>query len=379
MSKTPSRIHSSFDAAEIGSIGKEIAAIFAGDFGLDDCAELAKIGIGIDKRSIAALMQANGYAMDNSTIQQSLTTASIAVPVQFLQNWLPGFVKIITAARKIDDIVGMSTVGSWEDEEIVQPILENTGSALPYGDITNAPMANWNVNFNTRTVVRFELGMRVGVLEEARAARIRVNSGESKRESAGVALEQQRNAVGFYGYNSGNNNTYGFLNDPSLPAYVQVAAGVGGRNWSQKTFLEICADLRTAIVTLRTQSDDTIDPEKLPITLAVATAAVDYLSTVSDFGISVRDWLKQTYPNVRVVSAPQLNNANASDNVFYMFADRVDDLSTDDGKTFIQIVPAKFQVLGVQKLAKGYEEDYSNATAGIMTKRPYAVVRFYNI
>jgi len=54
-------------------------------------------------------------------------------------------------------------------------------------------------------------------------------------------------------------------------------------------------------------------------------------------------------------------------------------MSTDGGKTFIQPVPAKFQVLGVQQLTKGYEEDYTNATAGIMVKRPWAVTRWYNV
>jgi hypothetical protein len=61
--------------------------------------------------------------------------------------------------------------------------------------------------------------------------------------------------------------------------------------------------------------------------------------------------------------------------VFYLFADRVMDDSTDDGRTFLQVVPAKFMVLGVSQLTKAYEEDYSNATAGVMCKRPYAVVR----
>lgn len=372
-----SEIHSSFDGREYGEDMKAIAAIFGSGFDINDCLNLKNIGIDLNKKILVQMMQSHAIAMDS--IQQPLTTPSIPNVVQFLQNWLPGMVKIITAARKIDELIGMQTTGSWEDEEIVQPLLENTATAVPYGDTTNVPLANWNLNFNTRTVVRFESGMRVGNLEEARASRVRVNSGETKRESAALSLEIQRNAVGFYGYNSGNNNTYGFLNDTSLPAYVEVATGVGGFHWSQKTFLEICADIRTAIVQLRTQSQDTIDPETVNITLALPTNAVDYLSTTSDFGISVRDWLKTTYPRIRVVSAPQLNAANASDGVFYLFADAVTDLSTDDGRTFIQVVPAKFQVLGVQKLAKGYEEDYSNATAGVMTKRPYGVVRYYNI
>ena len=104
-----------------------------------------------------------------------------------------------------------------------------------------------------------------------------------------------------------------------------LANGVSGQpQWSTKTFLEICKDIRTAIVALRTQSQDTIDPEKLDLTLAIATSSVDWLSTTSDFGISVRDWLKEAYPRIRVVSAPQLNAAYSSDNVFYLYADKID-------------------------------------------------------
>jgi hypothetical protein len=300
--------------------------------------------------------------------------------VQFLQNWLPGFVFVVTAARKIDDIIGLMITGAWEDEQIVQGILERVGSGQTYGDYTNVPLASWNTNFNYRTVVRFEEGLKVGVLESARAARQLVDDAGMKREAAALNLEINRNAVGFFGFNSGDNNTYGYLNDPGLGAYVVVATGASTfTTWSTKTFLEICKDIRTAIVALRTQSQDTIDPEKVDLTLAIATDAVDWLSTTSDFGISVRDWLREAYPRIRVVSAPQLNNAYTSDNVFVLHADVINDMSTDGGRVWIQPVPTKFQVLGVQQLAKAYEEDYSNATAGAMCKRPYAVVRYFGI
>ena len=78
-------------------------------------------------------------------------------------------------------------------------------------------------------------------------------------------------------------------------------------------------------------------------------------------------------------SAPQLNTANGGVGVFYLYAENVADNSTDDGRTFAQIVPAKFQIVGVAKKTKSYEEDYSNATAGVMCKRPYAVVRYSGI
>lgn len=314
-----------------------------------------------------------GVGMDD--LQATITTASITTPVQYLQAFLPGLVKVLTAARKIDEIVGITTVGSFEDEEIVQGILENTGGASVYGDYTAIPLASWNYNFERRTIVRFEQGMRVANLEERRAAKINVSSADAKRESAALSLEIRRNAVGFNGYNGGNNRTYGFLNDPNLPAYVTVATGVGGVTWALKTFLEITADIRSALQALRTQSQDTIDPKTTPVTMAVATAVVDMLSKTSDFGISVTDWLNKAYPNVRVVSAPQLNAANGGANVFYLFAEQISDTSTDDGRVFLQASPSKFMLLGVAKQAKGYEEDYANATAGVFVKRPWAIVR----
>lgn len=317
---------------------------------------------------------AAGLGMDST--QPSVTPANMPSIVQFLQNFLPGQVYVMTAARKIDELIGISTIGSWEDEQIVQEVLENIGLGVPYGDLNNTPFASWNLTFVPRTVVRFEMGMRVGVLEEARSGRVNVSSSNAKRQSCGLALEIVRNLVGFNGYNSGNDNTYGFLNDPGLPAYVNVANGASASPlWSRKTFLEITADIRTAIVAVRNNSKGVIDPARTQITLALATNAIDYLTVTSDFGISVWDWLKQTYPNIRVQDAIQLNTANGGVGVFYLYADQVSDLSTDDGRVWIQVVPTKFMVLGVAKLTKGYEEDYANATAGAMCKRPWAVYR----
>ena len=340
------------------------------------------MGFGFANQSVMRDM-AVSYAAD--AVQAPLTTPTIPGLVQFLQNWLPGQVHVMTAARKIDDLIGISTIGNWDDEQIVQEELENVGYAQPYQDDTNVVLADWSLNFVNRTVIRFELGMMVGMLEEARAARVRVNSSEAKRQSAGLNLEITRNLVGFNGYNSGNGNTYGFLNDPGLLAYTTVAAtGTGSSTyWSQKTFLEIQNDLLVAFNSLITQSQAQIDPETLETTLAMATNAYAYLGTTSDFGISVRKWLTDTYPKCRVVHAPQLNTANGTLNAggggFYLFADKVNDLSTDDGRTFIQVVPARFMVTGVQKLPKGTLENYTNASAGTMCKRPWACVRYSGI
>jgi len=347
---------------------------------------LSRLGIGLDIRDVEGMFAAHqrgqtpmlgggGIAMDADLVS-ALSTPSITTPIQFLQEWLPGFVFVITQARKIDELIGVTTQGRWDDEEIVQGFLERTGKTRVYGDITNIPLSSWNVNFETRTVVRFEEGMAVGRLEEARASRMQVSSAESKRSAAAEALEINRNLVGFFGFNGGLNRTFGFLNDPSLPAYVTVPVGASAATeWATKTFLEITADIRIWYQALRSQSGDRIDPGAEQVTMALATDVYDSLSVTSDFGNSVMQWLKETYPNTRIISAPELNQANGGENVAYLYAEGVVDDSTDDRRTWLQVVPSRFQSLGVEQQAKRYVEDYSNATSGALLKRPYAVYR----
>jgi hypothetical protein len=351
----------------------------------EDCADyrdLAQIGINLPGSFVQgqiADLGLSAMAMDDT--QGLVTTASISTPVQFLQTWLPGFVNVMTAKRRADELMGIVTAGRWDDEEVVQGVLEPIGAAELYGDYTNVPLASWNPNFERRTVVRFEKGFQVGTLEDARSARVRINNAAEKRNAAALSLEIARNKVGFYGFNGGANRTYGFLNDPSLPAYITAAAtGTGSATtWASKTFLNITADIRGMFARLQAASQDNIDVMRDATTLALATNVYQYLTVTSDFGISVADWMAKTYPNCRTISAPELNLANGGANVAYLYADKVTDGGTDGGATFAQIVPAKFQALGTEKRAKGYLEDFSNATAGIFVKRPYAIQRLTGI
>lgn len=343
--------------------------------------QLARVGINLSEGWAREAMDhlLSGVAMDDT--QGLVTTASIGTPIQFLQTWLPGFVNVMTAARKIDELIGITTVGKWEDEEIVQGVLEPLGDAVLYGDYTNVPVASWNPNYERRTVLRWEKGIMVGLLEDARAAAVRINNAAEKRNAASLSLDITRNKIGFLGFNGGANRTYGYLNDPSLPAYVTAAAtGTGSSTlWSQKTFLNITADIRGMVSRLRVASQETVDVEKDSIIFAIATAAVDFLSVTSDYGISVRDWLKQTYPNIKVNSAPELSAANGGANVAYMYPEKVRDGGSDGGATWAQCVPARFKALGTEKRAKGYLEDFSMATAGVFMKRPFAVQRLTGI
>lgn len=350
---------------------------------------LPKIGIHLGMNSahaeqnIRAMMRrqkrTSSYAMDN--LQPPVTTPSATTPVQFLQFWLPGYVHAITNARRSDEIMGMQIMGNWADEQVVQGMLEELGLAIPYSDYQNTNLAEDNENFIYRTVVRMSIGIRVGMLEAARKARAGIDVYSVKRGSAALQLEVQRNQIAFYGFNGGNNFTYGFFNDPGLPSYFPVPSNAANTStqWADKSLLEIENDIRTAVSQLRTASGDQVDPERTNLTLALPTSVVDYLSTASDFNVAVRDWLTKSYPRIRIVSAPELEAANGEENVGYLFADDVSDASTDGGQTWLQPVQTKMLVLGVAKYENYETEAYLNATAGAMLKRPYAVNRFTGI
>ena len=378
-SNQSSKIHASFDARKLKPF------IFNAQDTADVLPNLDKLGLHIstdflEKSAQGLKLNQNELriaAMD-SGLQPTVTTGSIVIPVQFAQFFAPGFVQVMTAARKIDSIVGFKVMGNWEDEEVVQGIKEVTNKAVAYTDYGDIPLSGWNNNWERRTIQRFEQGFQVGALEESRSALIRINTAAEKRMAAGLALEIQRNLVGFFGFNNGDNRTFGLLNDPNLLAYGTLPTGASGHsNLYQCTFLEQAAIFRLAFQTLRTQSQDLVDPYQTPITIVLPTDQIDALATPNVQGTqTVKQWLNEIYPNARILSAPEFSGANGGADVMYVFADKLEDDSTDGGETFVQMVQTKFNALGVEKLAKGYKEDYSSATAGVMCKRPFLVTRW---
>ena len=318
-----------------------------------------------------AMNEFRAYATDAAPGLQ--TTPSNMTPVQFLQFWIPEMVEVVTASRDADAILGRDFAGSWEDEEIVQPVIEYAGQARPYGDKTSLNLADFNVNYETRTIIRMEQDVEVGKLEAARAAKQRVDAQVSKRHGASLALAISANDIAFYGYNAGTNKTYGLLNDPNLPAYTTLPNGAAGTSeWSTKTFNEITEDIKSMMAALRVRTGNNFKPERDVSVLALGISCIDALQTVNPLGgTSVWDWLKKTYPNCRVESAIQLDAANTGDNVAYLMAESIAGM-----KVIGQYMQDALRLIGVEQKAKGFLECYSNATAGVLVRVPVGICRF---
>lgn len=356
----------------------EIKTSIAGDkvkaFAMDEGTTLntlSSLGINFNERALKDMMS---YAQD--ALPDTQTSQTVSTPIQFLQHWMPETIEVLTRARSADELLGREIAGSWEDEEIVLTVKERVGQAQPYGDYANTHNADWNNAYDRRSIVRFEDGLTVNRLEEARASRIRINSAEEKRASVAESLAIAMNEVAFLGYNNGSNRTYGILNDPNLGNYVTVAQGLGGQTtWASKSFDEIVNDFKVGMSTLRSQTGSNFNPNRDSVTVGIAASAFDYLQAMNSLGtVSVFEWLKKTYPNIRLVAVPEFDSANSGSNVMYFIADRL-----GGKKVAGQYIQDVIRLLGVEQHVKGFSEAYSNATAGVLVGQPLGVARYSGI
>lgn len=378
-----SKVHRRLSSAQVRKLPAALQGVAMDS--ADAVRSLSSVGINVSE--FVQRNYAEAYGMDAAITVPGLqlnANQGAGVYAQFLQTWLTGQVRVAITPRKADLLMGMTTAGSWEDEELIQEILELVGVAQPYSDFGNIPLSSWKLSYEKRGIVRFEEGFQVGELEGLRSGRIGIDSASTKREAATLALEIARNRVAFFGYKTSTTRpVYGYLNDPNLPAYVNVAAGAatgaGNTKWENKTREEQIKDLLTGLATLRKNSKEVIDPKSTPITLAVASDAVDYLATPggtgSNTGETALDWLQKNYPNVTIESVYELNAANGGANVFYLYANTVADTGTDGGSVIEQIVQTKLRPLGVETGIKVVTEDFTNATSGALVKRPFAIYR----
>ena len=302
---------------------------------------------------------------------------------QFLQNWLPGAVRMFTAPRRAEELLGFVQAGDFADETIVARFIEMFGYTQTYGDLNEVPKAGYNAEYQSRQIVRFQGGVQSDRLESQRMAKIGVSDIDEKRASLARAFAITENLVSFNGFTGVK--TYGLLNDPNLPSYVAVASTGTGSSplWSTKTTALRWADVLASVQALFTQTKTSFDPTKDEFTWAISTPTKMQLADFMVVGgtslsVSLGDYIKQQYPNIRIITIPEFDGANGGTNVWYMYIEsKVDgDTSTDDGKAVVNIIQQRmFQLSALPTASGGVLEGYASAQAGVFVKRPILFYR----
>jgi hypothetical protein len=319
--------------------------------------------------------------MDAQTAPMSAFNTPVAN--QFLQNWLPGNIRMFTAPRRSEELLGFVQAGGFADETIVAKFTEMFGFTQMYGDLADVPRAGYNVEYLTRQIVRFQGGIQTDRLESERKSKIGVNDMDEKRSSLARAFAVTENYVAFHGWQGVR--CFGLLNDPNLPAYNTVAATGSGSSplWSTKTTELQRIDIQTDVTRLFKQTKTAFSPRNEVFTWAIPTDVSMALNNPLVIGgvavaMTLEDWVLKQYPNIRIVVIPEFDLANGGANVWYMYKESTVDVddSTDDGKTIINMIQNKmFMLSALPTKSGGSMESYASAQAGTFVKRPILVVR----
>lgn len=312
---------------------------------------------------------ADFHAMDSAIIGPAVSAG--AIPESMLTTWIRGVIRALTSPQDIDLIAGVTTLGDWRDDNIKVRTVERFGRAERYSDGGNIPLASYNPGYEERNVVRFEQGFEVGLLERARQGAAGFEPDKEKLRSATIALDKSRNAVGMHGVL--NTKTYGLLNDPNLSAVQTTTVA-----WATATYAQLVAEFTR----LRNLLDDQMGTALRDEAQFVLVLPKGYRGIMNiENSLATRTfggWLQTNYPNLRVEYVPGFKAASAGNvDICYLIVEGVAylDESDVDEATLIQAVPTRFNALGVQDTIKTHIEDFTNATAGVIVLRPWAIVR----
>lgn len=281
----------------------------------------------------------------------------------------PRVIEVLTAKRNYRAIAPEVKNGDWTTAFTQFRALEFTGETTPYQDYDANGQANVNTNFPTRKQYRFQTTLRVGDLEQDMNADAKIDLFAEKQKSAALLLEIAFNKYAFYGVSGVG--IYGLLNDPNLNADETPTTGAGGNTWALKTADEIMADFAKMFSKLYERSNGWID-DSTATKLVIAPSCLAELNKVNTFGVSVKKMLADTYPNMTIVSAPEMATGNG--NLAMILAEEI------EGQPVVEFgYTEKYKAHSIIRESSSMHQKISAGTYGAIVYYPFAIVTMLGV
>ncbi|MDE2442351.1 MAG: DUF2184 domain-containing protein, partial [Betaproteobacteria bacterium] len=222
-----------------------------------------------------------------------------------------------------------------------------------------------NVNFVPRQSYHYQTITQWGERELDMYGLAKLNYVSELNVSSALVLNKFQNKSYFFGI-SGLQN-YGAINDPSLIAPSNpTTKGGGGYTWAVATAKEIYNDILLLFSTLQTQMAGLVPDMDAKMTLALSPAEAVNLKKVSDYNVTAEETIKQNFPNLRIVTAPEL--ATGSGQLVQMILDDVDGI-----KTVFCAFTEKMRAHPVIQGLTSFQQKKSGGTWGTIIRRPVAI------
>ena len=257
----------------------------------------------------------NGLQIAMDAQPTLVSTANAGIPALLTTFIDPDMLRILQSPNEAAVIYGEQAKGDWTSNQLLFPVLENTGTTAAYDDWSEAGNADVNSSWEPREPFLFQTIIEYGDLEVDRAALAKIGLVSEKQQAAAKAIERYKNKTYFYGV-AGLAN-YGMLNDPSLlPAIAPALKAYGGTKWVVNgnvlaTANEIYADIQSVIIQVIRQAGGLLNV-KSKFKLGMSPQSEAALTATNQYGINVTDLLKKNYPGLTVHTAVQFGVVSAA-------------------------------------------------------------------
>lgn len=300
-----------------------------------------------------------------------VTVASAGIPA-FLANILdPQIVEIVLAPLRAAGIGGGEVKkGDWTTQSMMMPTVEPLGNIVAYGDYDNGGNVDTNVNWVNRQPFHYQTFKRIGERQLAMWGLAAIDYNARADRAVIWSFDQFQNRSYLFGV-SGLMN-YGTMNDPSLitPISPGTKAG-GGLTWATATADEEYKDILALYKQLQTQMGGNLTMD-MRMTLVISTNRAPDLNKLSAFNVSVRQMLRENFPNMTIHEVPEYSTASGE-----LIQLVLPDYGGDD--TIWPAFTEKFRAHPVVQQPSAWLQKFSAGTWGSIIRRPIAIGQMLGI
>jgi hypothetical protein len=237
------------------------------------------------------------------------TDPNAAIPSILTTTIDPEIIRAIFSPLEFGNILSERLAGTWIEDVRMFPIVEQTGEVSSYGDFNANGRAGVNINWPQFQSYLFQTIVRYGEREIERAGLAKISYVSELGLAAADLLNRFQNLTYAFGVQGLQN--YGILNNPFLSASLTPATkAAGGTAWftatgaPNATANEVYNDVVALVTKLVAQTNGALDINS-PMTLALSPQSQIAMTFANSFGVYVKHLIKEGYPNMRIMAAPQ--------------------------------------------------------------------------
>lgn len=323
-----------------------------------------------------AMDAAGNLSTDPNSALPSLLTTAID----------PEVIRIVFAPLQMAKILGGEVkAGDWLEETRIFPVIEEEGEVTSYGDFATSGRTGINFNYPQFQSYLYQTFVAYGERETERAGLMRINYVGELTGAASSLLNRFGNLA--YAFGIVGLQNYGLINNPYLSAYLSPAIKAwGGTTWFNNgspaaTANEVYNDFLAVVEQIINQTNGAVDMDS-PMTAALSPQSQLALKFTNSFGVSVAALLKEGFPNMKIMSAPQYGQKTSTNsqgysavgNALQIIVDRIDNQKVAK--------PAYNEKLRAHKLIpepSSWKQKMTSGVWGTITRMPVGIAGMLGI